>query len=88
MGNVWNLSNEINCDELTGDEIYQKIKHKLSNTDTEKENIIICCSHPKLTCQQEDALKDYQDYCNIKFRKNYIANGGEIFPFHPTKGFL
>ena len=69
MGNVWNLSNEINCDELTGDEIYQKIKYKLSNTDTSYQDIIICCSHPKLTCNQEDALVEYRDYCNMKFQK-------------------
>jgi hypothetical protein len=69
MGNVWNIENEQNCDDLTGDEIYKKIKYKLSNTDTSKENIIICCSHPKLTCQQEDELVDYQDYCNKLFKR-------------------
>jgi len=68
MGNIWNIQNEQNCEELTGDEIYQKIKYKLSNTDTSKTGLIICCSHPKLTCNQEDALVDYKDYCNAKFK--------------------
>jgi hypothetical protein len=66
MGNVWNIQNEQNCDELTGDEIYQRIMYKLNNT-RPSEGILVCCSHPKLTNEQEDELTKYKDYIEYKY---------------------
>jgi hypothetical protein len=57
MGNVWKIEEQT---ELTSDEIMHKIMHKINNT-RPTEGIIVCCSHPKLTENQEDMLVNYRE---------------------------
>ena len=63
MGNVWKIEEQT---ILTSDEIMHKIMHKINNT-KQTEGIWVCCSHPKLSENQEDMLVNYRD--NISYHR-------------------
>ena len=55
----------------TGDEIFNMMKNKLEIHTKDPDAPLVLCSHPKLTCEQEDALVLYQD--ELATSKSYMA---------------
>ena len=55
--------------EKTADEIYQYLIYQMGMWEG-----TVCCSHPKLSCNQEDMLVCYRDWIESKKRENKRRN--------------